>query len=323
MNGIDKIEPLFFIDDEMKSLIKVINQKLKRIDVDDEQRKEYLISKSRVRSIHSSLAIEANSLSLFEVSMISKDNIVHGSTREVTEVKNAIELYNEIEEYDYKSENDLLSAHKVMMNLLTNDSGKYRKHGEAVKDGDEIIYIAPDSIIVPSLMKSLFEYINDSKDNLMLLSIIFHYYFVVIHPFSDGNGRIARFWSSLMLIKYNENFKFIPIEEDIYLSQKDYYDAIRKCHVNGNANEFIKYMLKVIKSSIDRVNYINDHILNYYQFRILELIAYDKNITQQEIAKKLKISIRTVKRHFKTLMLNEFISRVGSSKNGHWEIIVI
>ena len=323
MNSIDKIEPLFFIDDEIKSLIKVINQKLKRIDVDDEQRKEYLISKSRVRSIHSSLAIEANSLSLLEVSMISKDNQVQGSAKEVTEVKNAVELYNKIDEYDYKSENDLLSAHKVMMNLLTNDYGEYRKHGEAVKDGDEIIYIAPDSIIVPSLMKSLFEYINNSKDNLMLLSIMFHYYFVVIHPFSDGNGRIARFWSSLMLIKYNESFKFIPIEEDIYLSQKEYYDVIRKCHVNGNANEFIKYMLKVIKSSIDRVNYINDHILNYYQFRILELVAYDKNITQQEIAKKLKISIRTVKRHFKTLMLNEFISRIGSSKNGHWEIIVI
>lgn len=108
-----------------------------------------MISKSKIRSIHSSLAIEANSLSLFDVESISENKLILGKKDEVQEVKNAIEAYNHINEYNY------------------------RNHDEEEKRDDEIIYMAPESILVPSLMKSLFEYISNSDLNIIILSAIF------------------------------------------------------------------------------------------------------------------------------------------------------
>lgn len=102
-------------------------------------------------------------------------------------------------------------------------------------------------------MKSLFDYLNKSDLNLIILSSIFHYYFIAIHPFSNCNGRMARLWVSLMLINYNKNFEFIPIEEEIYLNQEEYYKSIAECDVNSNANVFIKFMLKTINSSLDKI----------------------------------------------------------------------
>lgn len=316
-----KVDPVFNIDDEMNYLINEIDKKLNEIKINDKQKRKYMVSKSKVRSIHSSLSIEANSLPLFAVENISYDKPVLGRMDEVQEVKNAIEVYNNIDKYDYKSEKDFLDAHKIMMRYFEDDNGGYRNHGEGIKKNNEIIYMAPESILVPSLMKSLFEYIKDSNLNLLLLSSIFHYYFVTIHPFSDGNGRMARFWVSLMLKKYNKNFEFIPIEEEIYFNQEEYYNSIEKCHINSNANIFIKFMLNTINISLDKIIRSNNFVMNEIQNKIYELIASNRFITQNEIVDILGISIRTVKRNFKVLIDNNIIERVGSNKKGYWEIL--
>ena len=199
------------------------------VKIPNDIKRKNLKLKSKVRSIYSSLAIEANSLSLDSVSNIIDDKLVLGDRKEIQEVKNAYKLYENIKNYDYKSEEDFIKAHMVMMKYFDDDNGSYRNHGEGIKKGDKIIFIAPDSLVVPSLMKSLFKFINDNKDNLhpLILSSIFHYYFVFIHPFTDGNGRMARFWVSLMLTSYNPKFEYISIEEEIYLNQEKYYDAIQ------------------------------------------------------------------------------------------------
>ena len=321
MKLFDKVAPVFNIDNEMNYLINEIDKKLNEIKINDKQKRNYMISKSKVRSIHSSLSIEANSLPLFVVENISYDKPVLGRMDEVQEVKNAIEVYNNIDKYDYKSEKDFLDAHKIMMRYFEDDNGGYRNHGEGIKKNDEIIYMAPEFILVPNLMKSLFKYINDSNLNLLLLSSIFHYYFVAIHPFSDGNGRMARFWVSLMLKKYNKNFEFIPIEEEIYFNQEEYYNSIEKCHINSNANKFIKFMLNTINISLDKIIRSNNFVMNEIQNKIYELIASNRFITQNEIVDILGISIRTVKRNFKVLIDNNIIERVGSNKKGYWEIL--
>ena len=208
-----------------------------------------------------------------------------------------------------------------MTRYFDEDNGGYRNHGEAVKREDKIIYMAPESILVPSLMKSLFEYLNTSNLNLIILSAIFHYYFVAIHPFSDGNGRMARFWVSLMLINYNKNFEFIPIEEEIYLNQEEYYKSIAACHINSNANAFIKFILKNINSSLDKVIKSSNFVLNDIQNKIIELITNDNHITQNRIADIIGVNVRTIKRNFKVLIDNNIIERVGSDKNGYWEVL--
>lgn len=321
MKSFDKIEPVFYIDDEMNNLLNKIEKKLNQINVTNKQKRKYMISKSKVRSIHSSLSIEANSLSLFAVENILNDKLVLGKMSEVQEVKNAIEVYSHINEFDYKSEKDFSKAHQIMMKYFEDDNGSYRNHGEGIKKGNEIIYMAPESTIVPSLMNSLFEYISNNDMNLILLSSIFHYYFVSIHPFSDGNGRMARFWVSLMLYNYNNNFEFIPVEEEIYFNQEEYYSSIEQCHINSNANVFITFMLKAINSILDKVIKSSNFVMNEIQSKIYELISSNIFITQNEIAQILGVSIRTIKRNFKELIDNNIIERVGSNKKGYWEIL--
>ncbi len=321
MNLFDEIKPIYYIDNEMDNILNAINEKLKYININDKQKRKYMISKSKVRSIHSSLAIEANSLSLFDVENISNNKQVFGKKDEVQEVKNAIEVYNKINNYNYKSENDLKKVHGLMMKYFDEDNGNYRNHGEGIKRKDEIIYMAPESILVPSLMKSLFKYINNSDLNIIILSAIFHYYFVAIHPFSDGNGRCARFWVTLMIINYDKNFEFIPLEEEIYLNQEKYYSSIAECHNNGNVNVFIKFILETINSSLDKLIKNSNFVLSDIQNKIIELITNNSKITQNEIADITNVNVRTIKRNFKILIDNSVIERVGSDKTGYWKII--
>lgn len=321
MTLFDKVEPVFNIDEEMNELLSNIDSKLNDIKVTDKQKRKYMVTKSKVRSIHSSLAIEANSLSLFDVENILEHKQIIGKRDEIQEVKNAIEAYDKINNYDYKSEKDFIEIHGIMMKYFDEDNGNYRNHGEGVEKDGKVIYMAPESILVPSLMKSLFEYINNSELNIILLSAIFHYYFVAIHPFSDGNGRLARYWVSLMLINYNEVFEFIPIEEEMYLNHEEYYSAIAQCHVNGNANIFIKFLLKIINSSLDKIIKSSKFVVNDMQNKIIDFIINDKYITQSKVAEKLNVNVRTIKRNFKVLIENNIVERVGSDKNGYWEVL--
>lgn len=317
----DKVKPVFFLNDEMNNLLEEIESKLKSIRITDNNKRKYLITKARVRSVHSSLSIEENTISLFGVEKIYEKEEIIGKKKEIQEVKNALRVYSQLNNFNYKSEDDFLKAHQMMMKYLEDDNGFYRDHGEGVKKNEEVIYRAPNSILVPSLMNSLFECLNKSNDNLIIKAIVFHYYFVVIHPFSDGNGRMARLWVSLILNNYNKNFEFIPIEEEIYLNQEEYYNYIEKCHVNSNANVFITFILKIINESIDKVIRNNEYNLSETQERIIELIINDKYITQDKIATILNVNVRTVKRNFKVLIENEIVERIGSDKTGFWEVL--
>jgi len=324
MKNIDTIEPIFHISDENKKNIKEIEKKLSLIDLKDNDKKRNLRTKSKVRSIYSSLAIEANSLSLNSVEKIIDDKLVIGDRKEIQEVKNANELYENIDEYDWKNERDFLKAHTILMKYFEDDSGYYRNHGEAVKKGNEIIYIAPESILVPTLMKSLFEFLNYNENEIhpLILSAIFHYYFVYIHPFSDGNGRIARFWISLILTSWNSKFKYIPFEEEMYLNQEEYYDSIAKCHTNGNANEFINFILKCINTSLEKTTQITTQKikLNKNQLKIINFIKDNPKITRNELAEKLNITTDGVKYNLKKLIENNLIERIGPDNGGYWNI---
>ena len=319
MKLFDKVEVIYNIDNDINSLLKEIELNLDRLKLINKQKRDYLITKSILRSVHSSLSIEANSLSLLEVLKISQEKPVIGKQKEIQEVKNTIEIYNDIKNYNYKSEEDFIKAYKVMMKSIIEDLG-YRNHGEAVKKDNKIIYIAPNHIFIPNLMKSLFEYLNKEEINL-LTGAIFHYYLVAIHPFSDGNGRMARFWMNLILTSYNKDFEFVPVEEEIYLNQEYYYKAIEESHINGNVNVFIKFILQMINDSLLKTIINNSFVPNDIQNKIIDLIINNSKITQREIAYITNVSERTIKRNFKILIDNKIIKRIGSDKTGSWEVL--
>lgn len=322
MNNIDTIKPIFYISDENKNMIKNIENKLKLVNISGNTKRTNLKIKSKVRSIHSSLAIEANSLSLTAVENIIGNKLIIGERKEIQEVKNANELYENMNNYNWKDEEQFLKAHTIMMKYFEDDNGYYRNYGEGIKKGNKVIYTAPESRFVPSLMKSLFKFINNEDKNIhpLILSSIFHYYFVSIHPFSDGNGRMARFWVSLMLTKYNYKFEYIPIEEEIYLNQKEYYESISQCHVNGNANVFIDFMLKIINSSLEKTTHKTTQKLNNNQMKIIQLIKKDPFITKNKLASELDITYDGVKYNINKLIKMNIIERIGAANGGYWEV---
>ena len=209
--------------------------------------------KTRIRSIHSSLAIENNQLSLFQVEDVINGKLVIGEQKDIQEVKNAYKAYEQIDKLNPYSVEDLKNVHKMLTFLIEEDAGKFRNHGEAVYDGDIQIFMAPQHKLVPSLMDNLFNWMNEVKDkiNPLILSSIFHYEFVFIHPFSDGNGRTARLWQTVILSHWEKAFTYLPIESMIKKNQEAYYTTIQKCNNSGESTEFIEFMLKVIDEAVD------------------------------------------------------------------------
>ena len=248
-------KPPFDITNKMLSLCISITEKIGRINTYQSLKRMPILRKNnQIKSIHSSLLIEANSLSLNEVRDVIAGKIVVGPQKEIQEVKNAYKAYNMFSEFDGYKEKDLLRAHSILTYLVEEESGIYRNHGEGVVEGDKVIFVAPPEDMVPRLMKDLFEWLNDDEETPILIkSCVFHYEFVFIHPFGNGNGRVARLWQNILLSKWNPLFEYIPLESQIQKYQKIYYDKIAISHINGDSNEFIEFMLLMIDETLELV----------------------------------------------------------------------
>ena len=248
--------PPFSITNEMVSLISEISDKLGRIsNYKDFESKPHIRRNNRIKSIHSSLAIEANSLSMDEVRAVVNGKTVIGSRKEIQEVKNAYSAYEQIGSFDPYSIEELKRLHGILTKFIVDESGTFRHGEEGVFDGDECIFMAPPAHLVPQLMDDLFSWMQNEKASIhpLILSSVFHYEFVFIHPFADGNGRMARLWQTALLSMWKPVFKYLPIESHIYKFQTDYYNAISKCHVAGNSDAFIVFMLTMINSTLDEL----------------------------------------------------------------------
>ena len=249
-------KPPFTISNEMLNKSISISQKIERISsFNNLKRMPTLRRNNRIKSIHSSLAIEANSLSLDQVRDVIDGKTVIGPKKDIIEVQNAYKAYEMIESFNPFKEKDLLKAHGVIAYLIDKEYGRYRSHSEGVIDeSGKVIHIAPSEKMVPTLMKDLFDWLNSDKETpLLIKSCIFHYEFVFIHPFGDGNGRTARLWQNLILMKWNPNFEYVPLESFIYKYQSEYYEAIDVSNKAGNSNAFIEFMLEMINKTLDDV----------------------------------------------------------------------
>lgn len=287
-------KPPFTITNEMLLRSMSITEKLGRItSFQSLKRMPTLRRNNKIKSIHSSLVIEANSLSLDQVRDVIAGKIVIGPQKEIQEVKNAYKAYEMINEFDEYSEADLLKAHGILTYLTVDESGKYRNHGEGVFSGEQVIFVAPSQDLVPGLMNNLFNWLkNDNETPMLLKSCLFHYEFVFIHPFSDGNGRTVRLWQSVLLTKWNPIFEYIPIETRIQKYQSEYYDKISECHKNGNSDRFVEFMLRLIDETLDEVivnvsretKNISDQVN-----RLLDVMEPDIPLSANEIMNRLGI----------------------------------
>ena len=245
-------KPPFHMTDKMTSLIAEISEQVGRITVLQEGTiSPHLRRENRIRTIHSSLAIEHNSLSLEQVTAI-----LDGNPNEIKEVQNAYEAYELMLRLDPSSVDDLLKAHKLMMNELVPENGKFRSGGVGVFDGEVLIHMAPPAEFVPEHIHNLFAWYQTSELHTLIKSAVFHYEFEFIHPFADGNGRMGRMWHSLLLGKWKELFFWLPIEELIQSRQKEYYDALGEADKQADSAGFVELMLEIIRDSLKEVTVV-------------------------------------------------------------------
>lgn len=209
-----------------------------------------LRKENRIKTIHSSLSIEGNTLSEEQITTLLDQKKVIGPEKDVHEVLNAIRVYDQLKTFDPTSSKSFLRAHEVLMNGLVISAGQYRKAGVGIMAGNRLAHMAPPAENVPYLMNDLFHYLKKSAEISLIKSCVFHYEMEFIHPFIDGNGRMGRFWQTLILMKEYPVFEFIPFENLIHKTQKEYYHSLSQSDKSGNSTPFIIYMLKVIDESL-------------------------------------------------------------------------
>lgn len=286
-------KPPFTITNEILSYVSSISEKIGRITaIGNLEARPHLRKNNRIKSIHSSLKIEANSLSLGEVRDVINGKTVLGEQKEIQEVKNAYAAYEKFSEIDPYSIRDLKRFHSIMTKYVVEESGDFRRGEEGVFNGDQCIFMAPPARLVLQLMDSLFNWMKEANNSVhpLILSSIFHYEFVFIHPFSDGNGRMARLWHTAILSKWKPVFEYIPIESQIEKFQDEYYDAIAKCHADGESTFFIEFILSQIDKILGDISIQvseSDEYISEAVKKLLEVMEYDIPYTSKILMEKL------------------------------------
>ena len=322
--------PPFTVTDEILHLVSEISEQIGTLNalLGERMPSPMLRKENQIKTIHSSLAIEHNSLSLQQVTDVIDGKHVLGAPNEIQEVKNALQAYQLMLQLDAYSESDLLRAHSLMMADLVDNAGHYRKGSVGVFDGDKCIHVAPSADRVPTLMAELFAWVKETKTHPLISSCVFHYEFEFIHPFMDGNGRMGRYWQTLLLSRWKGIFAWLPVETIVKKYQQEYYQAIAQSDAKGDSTDFIVFMLKCILQTISEQRKVTDNVgisvginVGINEQRVLDALRADASLSAVKIGQLLGITTRQAERLLASLREKNLIRRVGANKNGHWEII--
>ena len=321
-------KPPFEITSKIIDLISNISEKIGEINyLQDNPYHIQLRKENRIKTIHSSLAIENNSLSLKQITAIIDGKHVLGNPNEIKEVKNSIQAYDLLLSLNPYNEKDLLKAHKLMMQDLVDRNGKYRTDGVGIFDGKKVVHYAPPANRVPELMFELFEWTKKSDVHPLIKSCVFHYEFEFIHPFQDGNGRIGRLWQTVILKEWKEIFAWLPVETLIKENQKEYYSVLGASDSDANSTKFIEFMLSLILNTIEKIIETEKKVtqkvtvkVTVNQRKIIEAIKNNPYVTQEELADIVGIARKNIIANMKKLQESGLIKRIGADKNGHWQV---
>jgi Fic family protein len=245
------MNPPFQITGHILEEISKIERLLGRLESLEHPRPQPQLRKSnRVRTVQGSLSIEGNTLSEEKVTALIEGKTIIGKPSEIQEVLNAIEVYEKIGEFNPLSSRSILKAHRMMMGTLLDSAGKWRSGNVGIFKGSGVSHMAPPASNVPELMKSLFEFLRKDKNHELIKSSVFHYELEFIHPFEDGNGRIGRFWHSLLLTRYHPVFEFTPVESLIKANQQQYYEILGNSDKTGDSTSFVEFSLEMVSQAL-------------------------------------------------------------------------
>ena len=318
--------PPFTITDEILRLVSEISERVGELNVmlGERMPSPMLRKENQIKTIHSSLAIEHNSLSLQQVTGVINGKHVLGAPNEIQGVRKSLQAYQLMQYLDAFQEKDLLRAHGLMMADLVDNAGRYRKGGVGVFAGEQCIHMAPPADRVPFLMADLFEWISTTDTHPLVSSCVFHYEFEFIHPFMDGNGRMGRYWQTMLLSRWKGIFAWLPVETIVKQHQQDYYDAIAQSDSQGNSTIFITFMLRCILQTIKEQQKVTDKVAykvtDKSEDKLLNIIRATPAITIPQLMQMLSLSDSGVRKILRRLQQQGRIVRIGANKNGYWQV---
>lgn len=316
------MKPPYEITAEILKYITSISEKIGEVNA------KYLIKtnptlrkQNQIKTIHSSLSIEGNTLTEEQITAILENKRVVGPEKDILEVLNALEVYKNINKLKPEREKDFLKAHKLLLQKLIKEPGKYRNQSVGIVKGSKVEHIAPPHENVPYLMKNLFEYLKDKNELTLIKSCVFHYEMEFIHPFLDGNGRMGRLWQTLILLQDYPIFEFLPFETLISKNQNDYYNALSLSDKEGKSTKFIEYMLKIIERSLEELLQNSTKKLTDKDRILIFLENCTSDFTRKDYMNYFKdISSATASRDLKNAVESGLISKLGDKKTTTYKI---
>ena len=244
------MQPNYQITEKILNLVQNISELATQLSI--EKRELHLRKENRIRSIQSSLAIENNSLSLEQVTDIIEGRRVLGPPKDIHEVQNAYEAYEQAFRINPYSLDDFLLAHGLLTRDLVKRPGQFRLGDVGVYDSaGRVVHVGARPQFVPGLVQDLFQWAEQSEISPIVKSCIVHFELEIIHPFEDGNGRMGRLWQSLILSKWNPIFEWLPVESVIHAHQQGYYDALTVSNDANDSTVFTEFMLQAIVETLE------------------------------------------------------------------------
>jgi Fic family protein len=309
--------PPYTITSKIFSLSSLITEELVSLE---HANKDFITpllrKKNRIKTLAGTLEIEGNFLGEEKITAIVDGKRVIGTINEVAEVEGAIHAYKELENYKYYEINDLLYAHKILMQNILSTAGSFRNVNVRVGD-----HVAPQPYMVPELVQQLFAWLKTSEEHPLIKSCVFHYEFEFIHPFSDGNGRIGRLWQSVILYSWKKIFNVIPTESIIRDHQEEYYRALENASEIGESTPFIEFMLEVILESIRGSVKSSEYSSVNTDEKILNFLQNNPTGTIKQIAETLGLTTRAIEKRIAHLKNEKRLQRSGSARKGEWKVL--
>ena len=317
------MKPPYDITPSILKLITSISSKLGEVNATYlSKQSPQLRKQNRIKTIHSSLQIEGNTLTQEQITALIENKKIIGPKKDVLEVLNAIELYEQLTHFNFTSDKHFLKAHEILMKGLVDNPGKFRKKRVGIVKGNDVEHIAPPADKVPFLMKDLFSYLKDEDELTLIKSCVFHYEMEFIHPFLDGNGRMGRFWQTLILCNEYPIFEFLPFETLINETQVEYYQALSTSDKMCKSTVFIEYMLGVINNSLESILSYNNRIL-----KDIDRIEYFVSLGMQVFTRKdymntfKDLSSATASRDLKKGVELQFFEVLGSKNQTKYRVL--
>ena len=307
------MKPPYEITPAILNYITSISEKIGEINANYLNKPSSQLRKqNKIKTIHSSLKIEGNTLSEEQITALIENKRVIGPQKDVKEVLNAITIYDNLDNFNSTDEKSFLKAHKILLSNLIEKSGKYRTQSVGIVKGSKVEHLAPPAQNVPFLMKDLFDYLKNTDEIELIKSCVFHYEMEFIHPFLDGNGRMGRLWQTLILMEKYPVFEYLPFETLISKNQEKYYKALSDSDKLGKSTKFIEYMLSIIDSSIADLLNFNNRTLSEKE-RLDYFISLNKTeFTRKNYMDVFKyISSATASRDLKNGTEKELFNKIG------------